>query len=443
MSAARVSALAALAVACGSSGAPSNAADASAPDAPIAHACMLSPAGAPAVLLALDQRHVSAPQMLVLDPGSASSPASVAVQAFANASVMGIPDDIEIARARIDRAWPGGATIDRAPELVGEFALGFAQLSPAPSSGAFAVAWHREEVGVGKPQLRAFDVASWSAGATTEIAVKGDAVLSLVPSDAGYGVVWRDLNAPGVGPVQPLFATLDARGAVTRGPIALAGPHDYPGPAPSIAWTGGRFVAFVGYDDCTFGDAACVTRSVVVMKIGDASVERAAIISALDPATSPGHVASTTFGGAGWIAWSEGDAKNEKVPRTVRVAKVDARGVPVAAPTTLATKVPVATAVAITASELGVVVTWAERGDPMLAENAPGSSRVVVQRVPLEGGTPDAPRVLDATFVDTYGPPTSVALASPRSALVMWAGRAPQDGNPDGAWIARLDCAEP
>jgi hypothetical protein len=400
---------------------------------------VLKAAGAPIELLAFDQRHASAPQMIVLDPGSDSSPVSVALQAFANASITGIPDDIEIARARVGRAWPD-ATIDRAPQKIGELALGYAQMA-SPSPGALVVAWHREEIGVGQPQIRAFDANGWSAGDTAVIATKGDAVLSLVPGGGGLGVVWRDLNAPGVGPVQPLVALLDAKGNAVHAPIATAGPVDYPGPAPTLAWTGEKFLLVTGFGECGPGGFACANASVVVATFGD-SIDRVGAMAAIDPAMPPGHVAAATYGDRVWIAWSEGDAKNEKVPRTVRFAALDSHGVPVIGPKTLATAVPVSTAVSISASELGAVVAWAERGDSDAARNLSGASRIVVRRVALDG-TPDDAIQIAATFVDAYGPPTTAAIAAPRGVLLLWAGASVTDGMPDVGWMSRLDCTGP
>lgn len=436
----------AVASACGTHGASASndVPDASAPDAQALHPCTLASAGAATILLALDARHISAPQMTVLDPGSPTVPATVAVQAFANASLTGIPDDIELARARIGGAWPAGVAIDRPPLLVGELALGFAQLSSSPpSAGGLAIAWHREEIGVGTPRFRAFDATTWTAGDVVVLAMKGDSVLSLVPSADGYGVAWRDLNAPGVGPVTALVAILDARGTTVRGPFVAAGPGDYPGPAPSIASVGGRYVVATGFKDCGFGDHNCVARSVVLATIGAQAIARVAMIPALDAATAPGRVAIASYGDRSWIAWSEGDPKNDKAPRTVRFAALDARGIPVGEPVTLATNAHMITTASIAASDIGVVVTWAESGIVAIPQTAPGSSRVVVRHIGTDGVLAEPALVVDATFVDTYGPPTSVTIASPRGALVMWAGRSSRDGDPDVAWLARLDCAAP
>jgi hypothetical protein len=327
--------------------------------------------------------------------------------------------------------------------MIGELALGYAQLAAAPMPlGGLALAWHRDEIGVGQPQFRLFDSATWTAGDVVVLAAKGDAVLSLVASDVGYGVVWRDLNAPGVGPVQPLFAQLDAQGAVVRGPFALAGQVDYPGPAPSLAWVGGKFVVAIGFNECGAGDATCAAHAVVVGSVGDASIARAAVIPAIDSATAPGHVAAAVFDDRVYIAWSEGDPTNDKAPRTVRFATLDAHASPLGSPVTLTTGALVTTAVSVSASEIGVVVTWTETGDATLPTNVPGSSRVVVRRVGFDGVV--APAIdLAATSVDTYGPATSAAIGSPRGALVMWAGRSATAGDPDVAWLARLDCAEP
>ncbi len=444
---ARLGVVAIVAIAgCGTSGggASSGAVDASAPDAPISHPCTLASAGAPTILLALDARHVSAPQMVVLDPGSASAPASVALQVFANASVSGIPDDIELARARVGGAWPSGVTIDRPPLLVGELALGFAQLaSSPPPTGGLAIAWHREEIGVGTPRFRAFDAATWTAGDVVVLATKGDSVLSLVSGPDGYGVVWRDLNAPGVGPVTALVALLDARGVVVRGPFAAAGPVDYPGPAPSLASVGGKYMVATGFKECGFGEIVCVARSVVVGTVGTSGIDRAAVIPTLDAATAPGRVALASFGDRASIVWSEGDPKDDKAPRTVRFVSLDGRGVPIGAPITLATGAHMITPASIASSEIGIVVTWAESGIVAIPQTSAGSSRVLVRHIGTDGKLAEPPIVVDATFVDAYGPPTSATIGSPRGALVMWAGRSSRDGDPDVAWLARVDCGEP
>ena len=290
--------------------------------------------------------------------------------------------------------------------------------------------------------VRPFDAASWTAGDVVELAMKGDAVLSLVPGAEGYGVVWRDLNAPGVGPVTALVALLDPRGAVVRGPFAAAGPVDYPGPAPSLAVVGGRYAIGIGFNECGPGDAVCAARSVVIATIGAQGIDRVAVLPTLDAATAPGRVSIASFADRAFVAWSEGDPKDDKAPRTVRFATLDAHGAPVGAPRTLATGARMITPASISASEIGVLVTWAESGMVAIPQTAAGSSRIAVRHLGVDG-TLAAPLDLDATFIDAYGPPTSVTLVSPRSALVMWAGRSSRDGDPDVAWLARLDCAEP
>src|SRR5579883_573219 len=189
--------------------------DASTTDAPVEAAppappCTLSAAGDPVPLVAFAHRHATAPSMSVLDDGADAGAASVAVAVFANAGNSGLPDDIELARARVAAPWPAGVTLDEPPQLQGEFSLGAGLL--ATTSGAprtVGLVWHRDTAAVGRPQFRAMDVASWTQGPDVDLTDSGDTVFSFaagagVAPDGtwagdGFAVVWRYVGAPGVG----------------------------------------------------------------------------------------------------------------------------------------------------------------------------------------------------------------------------------------------------
>jgi hypothetical protein len=103
------------------------------------------------------------------------------------------------------------------------------------------------------------------------------------------------------------------------------------------------------------------------------------------------------------------------------------------------------TRVALSATDAGVILTWAEDNPdaPGLGgagDITPGASFVVAQRVGFDGAI-DAPLRIPTTRVDSYGPPTSAAIAAPRGAVVLWAGRSQIASHPYETFLARLDCA--
>jgi hypothetical protein len=438
--------------------------DAAVEAAPIAPPCSLSPAGDPVPIVSFVHRHATAPSMSVLDTGADSGAASVAVAVFANAGNSGLPDDIELARARVMPPWPAGASLDQPPQLQGEFALGPGLLSTtADAPRTLGVVWHRDTAAVGRPQFRGMDVATWTQGPNANVTDSGEAVFSFaagagVADDGtwagdGFAVVWRYVGAPGVGPARPLGALLDTAGNVLRGPSPLASAEDYPGRAPAVTWTGRTYLVATSYVDCIGGDA-CVAHSVVVQRLQPAaadagtgfSLHRSTSFGAVDPTATPGTPALASYGGGVWVAWTEGPPADAGVgvARTVRVARVDPSGDLGVAPFTVAKAAHPTSHVALSAGEAGVLLTWAEDGEPEDAGDAvdttPGASFVVVQRVGYDLAVA-APIRIPATRVDDFGPPTSATIESPRGALVLWAGRATDPTAYDVTWLARLDCA--
>jgi hypothetical protein len=444
-------------------------ADAPVEAAPIAPPCSLASAGDPVPIVSFVHRHATAPSMSVLDTGADSGAASVAVAVFANAGNSGLPDDIELARARLAPAWPAGASLDQPPQLQGEFALGpglLATTADAPRN--LGAVWHRDTAAVGRPQFRGMDVATWTQGANVDVTDSGDAVFSFaagagVAADGtwtgdGFAVVWRYVGAPGVGPARPLGALLDASGNVLRGPSPVASAEDYPGRAPAVTWTGRTYLVATSYLDCIGGDA-CVANSVVVERMRAASaaaadggvgftLQRTTSFGVVDPSMAPGTAAIASYGGDAWVAWTEGPPADADAgvgaARAVRVARVDAEGNLAAAPITVAPAAHPTTHLALSAGDAGIVVTWAEDGEPEDAGDAVdttlGASFVVAQRVGYDGAVDPAIRIA-ATRVDDFGPPTSATIESPRGALVLWAGRATDPNAFDVTWLARLDCS--
>jgi hypothetical protein len=169
--------------------------------------------------------------------------------------------------------------------------------------------------------------------------------------------------------------------------------------------------------------------------------ERIAAVGVLDPATTPGTAAIAAFGGRVYVAWAEGDPKDTTLPRAIRFATLDAQGKPVGAATTLETRVHPSGNLALSASDVGVLLTWAESGPAFMPITERGASYVVVRRIGYDGAI-DRPLFVAATAVDDYVPPHTAALASPRGTLLLWAGRNDTDGMLDVTWLARLDCMQ-
>jgi hypothetical protein len=172
-------------------------------------------------------------------------------------------------------------------------------------------------------------------------------------------------------------------------------------------------------------------------------------LKVLDDRTAPGGAASmATLGGRVWVAWTEGPHADAGAgaPRVVRLATLDGKGTPVGEPITVAPAAHPASRVSVSASDVGILLAWAE-DNPSARDDGggsgdilPGASFVVVQRVGFDGYV-DAPLRIPATRVDDYGPPTSSAIAAPRGAVVLWAGRSTVETHFDVTYLARLDCA--
>jgi hypothetical protein len=394
--------------------------------------------------------------MVVLDPGdpAAARGASLAVQAFANGSAE-LPDDIELLQVHVGEGWPDGVRVDVPPHLAGELAVGWAEMTGA-SHGRVALAWHQETTGVGLPQFRTVDP-NEPPGRAAPLAEKGGAVLSLVRgagvhdgafTGSGFGVVWRDHNAPGIGPVRPMLAVVDDAGAPVLGPVVVAGPDDYPGPSPALGWNGSKYLLGVPFDECHVDDTICFAHSIVLAELRPgrederSHLEALAAIPTLDPATVPTSVMLATFDREAWLAWVEPITAGDEA-RVIRAVRLDGEGRPSAEPVRVAERAALASPVSLSVTELGPVLSWVEKGDAGRPSNELGASFVAVQQLDHDGA-PRAPAIrIASTAVDGYGPPMTVALTFPSTLLVVWAAHGTEAMSPTVGWLARLDCINP
>jgi len=429
--------------------------------------CNLSVAGKPLVLVALPDAQCHTPSLAVLEKGSAGVPASVAVLTVATLNGR---SEVRATSVRIGPAWQEPVVRDRPVVVVGKSVrgptegVGWGHFARSADGQTLGFAFPTDEDGPLRPVFRGLDIGRWSLGPSTALTAQAEStVFGLVSgsgvgaagySGAGYGVVWRQYVHESDGAIEmtTLAAVLDDRGTVVLGPHPVLPPR-YDARFTSLGWTGSSYLVATGMGECPTVDPLCTPHAVVVSRLRPASgmtasgVEHVVSIPALRPDASPSPPSLATWGNSAWVAWFEDAPEDPR--RTLRVVRLSADGAVVSPPRTLATDVaPIRfdeggtsrTAwVGLQASELGVVCTWSEDGDTTLAPNQVGRSRVRALLLD-EDAAPRGPALtIETTMLNTLGWKRSVALSSPRSLVLAWAGRSTTSSD-IVVWGARLDC---
>ena len=405
--------------------------------------CVLGLAGEPIDILSFPDRHATAPSMVTLGPST------LALQAFAGGGSSFAHPDIELGHVQIGPAWPSGTAIDLGPTLYGIESHGWGQLTRSPGGG-LALGWHGDPNGVARVLFRLFDPGSWSPGPVVDVDSASDteAVLDLQLGAGvgglgvgyagdGYGIVYRsvDWNTPGT-PTKPLAAVLDPSGSVVIAPKEIAPAADYPGAAPSIVWTGTTYLlATARPGEVQISKLVPASGDLV----DDSHVEGVSSLSSHLPNASVGRPALAVQSGRVYLAWRESAAKDPPELHAVRLAELDQNGLVVKDPLDIGSIAHPVSRVTLSASELGVLVSYAEEGDTALPDASAGRSHVVVHQLDLDASPLGDPIVIDATRFQTYGPPQLAVISQPLSALVTWSARAKQGGL-DDTYLARLDC---
>jgi hypothetical protein len=258
-------------------------------------------------------------------------------------------------------------------------------------------------------------------------------------------VLWEEIVQDGNESLrQPVVLVLDPAGNVLLGPVpaAAAVPYpDYPERTPSLVWSGGAYLLATAFDRCAAVDPLCAPQSVVVTRLvpGGASsrLEVAATLAVLASGTVPQRPALAHDAAGTVMVWAEGPA--EAAPPTIRA-------VPLAADGSLARPVRLLDGAArpsggirMTATALGYAVSWPEEGDPDLAPEAPGRSRVALQLLDVVGAPRGLPVRLESPLFSSHNLAPTVALDQPRGLLHTWSARR-RDGGDEAAFIGLARC---
>ena len=439
--------------------------DAIGPDAAPPPPCQLVPAGDPTAVMGFPDRHAEAPSMVVLDPGTAGQPASIALQFMTSGGSSMLHPDTQVAQVRIDTPWPEGLAIEQGPTLVGIEAHGWAEMARAPGGrNELGFAWHGDPGGTSRTMFRTFDLGAWSAGPTADISTQGGAALSLAEGMGtgdmgvgwggdGYAVVWREYDVvPGEWPIGPAVAVLDPFGNILLGPHRVAGTTVYPGRAPRVVWSGSTYVMATAFTDCPDGDDLCAPASIVVTRVrpasgdawDDSGVDLVAVIPAMEEGTVPRRPFLTAYDGHVYAAWAEGVEDDPENRRAIRVVELNAMGEPTGKDRVVAPEVRLDLGVTVTAGELGVLVVWGEIGDESLPYNELGRELMAARRFDL-GLEPIHDKItMPTSSLDSYGGPWAVTLTEPKSLLLAWGAIELNSGG--GMWqvfLGRFDCVDP
>ena len=420
--------------------------------------CVLGIAGPPVEIMAFQDAQVMAPSMVMVDPGSAASgtPANVALQGFISGGPSLAHPDIKLQRLRVGPSWPDDVTVDQAPMAFGVEAHGWGEMAHAPGdTRELALAWYSDPDMDGYTAFRTLDFDSWAATAVVEMAPEGRPALALAPgrgirSDGagyggdGYAIAWRELIDVGVYDTTTKVGVLDLDREVQVGPVAQGVPAPYPGYSPSITWSSETYLIATALPECgPSGD--CEPTLTVERLVPDSTAAGGARLELAWSRTSgmvPDRPSLASWRGRTWVAWMESAADHPGHPE-VYVQELDPMGKAVGGAHQVDDFIRPESRLSLTASDLGLAIAYA-RGGLDVEPDEPGNSRVVVIQLDHTGNPLAAmPLLIDATSVNDYGPPRTVALDYPRGLLLTWAGRSFDSGYDIVAYLGFLPCIDP
>jgi hypothetical protein len=430
-------------------------------DAPAEVRCFLQPAGPSTILGSFPDQHAEAPSLAVVDRGTPDTPANVVLQTYRSGG-----SDMEHAifagRFEVGAAWPDAVTMTQPLSKVGTDSHGWAVMTRAPGSlRQVALGWYGDPGMVGRTMFRSIDVDTWTLHDAVDLSFDGGgSALSIAAGAAtgdngagyggeGYGLVWRmdDWTTPEATSF-PVVAVLDVSGEIRLGPHAVTGGEDYPGRAPSIAWSGSTYLLANSFAACAPGDALCAANSVVIARLrpasgdaeDDSGVEQVSIIPALSSDWMPRRAWIDSDGLDTFVAWSEGPIDSEDNIRTIRLARLDSGGA-LQETRIVAQDVPLLQSVRLEVTPFGVAVVWAEEGNTELTYNDVGRSRMAVYLSDRSLEQNGSTTRFDTTQFGSYGWASGVSIDHPRGLLLTWPGY-PLQGGMEVSWLARLDCVE-
>lgn len=432
-------------------------ADAEASVKPIA--CTLKLAGDPAPFLSFPGATADSSEIVVIDPGTQSSAAVVAVKAR-NADANMWHPEIHVARLRIGKDWPSGVETEKPLTLFAFEAHEWGQMSRAPGAMAnLAMLWGYAGALVDpvSVRFRTFDTSSWSPGPIVDVIVEHGTATCLVPGRGvaasggawegeGYGATWRGPYVEDAG-TQPYMAVLSAAGALQLGPFAAASPAPYPGRETQMIWSGSTYLVATSFDACASSEPFCVPDTTAVYALTPVAggsvkdmMQLKTAIPILPSSLVPGAPHVAAYAGRVFVAWVEKAEADSGAPRAVRLAVLDAGGVLQGEVRTIAADAQPTHAIFLGASELGVVLFWPEEGDPSKQPQEVGYQVIRVHHLDDAGHPMQAPLEIETTGIDYYGGTFAATLANPRSILMSWAAKTYSAPTAGSIWLARADC---
>jgi len=403
--------------------------------------CVLRSSGEPVEIMVGDDRDCLTPSMVALSP---SSVVLAAVISWSRSNT------IELASVDVGGPWPEGVLRDRPTLIVTPYTLTYPQLSHAAGgSPDLVVVWDAD-----RPQFRVVEVATWTAGATVDMAPDGSTPLVLAPGAGvgpfgvghqglGYGIAWRLSTGFAV---SPAVGVLDEAGVLALGLHPVSAPRESPGLTPDMVWTGEAYVMVTAFGSCMEEEPLCVENSVVVTRLrpasGDAEDDSGIdLVASIAPvAGRPRGPVLVGDGGASptTLLWHESEVAGG--PALIRAVRLRSDGTPERAAVTVVEEARPETRLAAALHPAGLAISWVEEGDDGLSLGAPGRSLLLVRVVDDALTVIDSPPPLPITYYRSRGPRALVAIDQPRGVVATWSGRSTRF-DLEVVYLARFTCA--
>lgn len=417
--------------------------------------CIMKSAGPPVEVLATAAGAVT-PSLVVAEAASASAPARLAVPAVAPG--MG---EIHVALPAVGSVWPADVESDHML-MLGNDSFSYPQIARAVSGaeqlvvtwlggpGALRVRWAPITLpGLQVSPAYPVDV---EGGTPVDLAA-GRVFLPDAGGEASGFAIATQVGGGGNPPQtqQPVISLLDEAGTLIAA-APLTAPVPNPAPDPSLLWTGTTFVAASAHRNCAEADPFCAPNAITVSRLED------------DPDVGPVFTLPTVIepldgyvprrpalasDGQVYVAWFEGVAGDPEAPEVARIKWLDDLGVESLDLEAVITEEarPLEAHIGLTPTSFGLVVSWAEDGDPEVADGALGRSRLVLYRVVPQMGpgqepwleVADGPVTIEMTKYRSRAAPPGAALPAFDAAVFAWSGWSAEFGS-DSVHLGRVDC---
>lgn len=413
--------------------------------------CELASAGSPVEIMRGDG-DIWTPSLVVVEPGGSATPARLAVAAVARAS-----SEIQVGFPTVGPAWPD--VVSGSLLTVGSDTFSYPQIARSVDGddqlavtwlggpGSLAVRW----APISLPDLTSTPAYSLDVEGSTPVDLCAGRVVIGSTEAPGFAIATQ-VGMGGNPPAQqqPIVTLLDGKGTLVQA-VPLIAPVDYPASDPSLLWSGSAFLVASAHRSCDPFDPQCAENAITISRLQD------------DPENgltfAPPTVVQPTEGRVPrrpamamldhvFIAWFESAEDDPDAPMIARVKWLDLLGgdtLDLEAVVTEEAK-PLESLIGLTATPSGLLLSWAEDGDPALPDGAPGRSRLVVRRVitHFENISPwldvvEEPVYIDMTLYRSRAAPVGASLPSLDAAVFAWSGWNGELGY-DSVYLGRVDC---